>query len=68
MASCLFSSYLRRSDPEASRARDSENQPSKQLEQHHGERLDTGALRTPVGADSTLETVVAVHRAENASR
>lgn len=53
---------------EPSRARETENPPSKLLEQQHGERLDTGTPRTSVGADSSLEAVGAVHRAENTGR
>lgn len=53
---------------EPSRARESENQPDELLEQQHGERLDGGAARTAIGADTSLDTVEAVQRAENASR
>ena len=45
------------SPAEASRARESENQPNKLLEQQHGERLDFGATQAPIGADSPLAGV-----------
>jgi hypothetical protein len=51
-----------------SRARESENQPSRLLEQQDGERLDIEAPRTPVRADSSLETVGAINRSQNCSR
>jgi hypothetical protein len=50
---------------EVSCARKSEDHPNKLLEQQHGERLDTGALRAPVNADSSLEALGAVHGSEN---
>jgi len=52
---------------EASRAGTSENQPSKVLEHQHGERLDFGTAGAAGGADSTLETVGAVNRPQDAS-
>jgi hypothetical protein len=39
-------------------------QPNKLLEQQHGQRLDTGTQGTTIGADSELETVGAIDRAE----
>lgn len=51
-----------------SRARESEDAPNKLLEQQHAEGLDLGAPRPPVSADSALETVGEVHRAENLTR
>jgi hypothetical protein len=42
---------------ELSRARESEKQQSKLLEQDNGERVDTGTRSTTIGADSTLATV-----------
>jgi hypothetical protein len=47
---------------EPSRARESEIQPNKLLEQQHGDRLDTGASRTAISADSSLEAVEARDR------
>lgn len=56
------------SPAEASRARETENSPSKLLEQQHGERLDPRAPPTSNSADSSLETVGAIHRADDGSR
>jgi hypothetical protein len=50
---------------EPSHARETENQPSKLLEKGNGERLDTGAPRGPVCADSSLEAVGAIDWPEN---
>jgi hypothetical protein len=50
---------------EPSRAEKSENQQSKLLEQSDGERLEFGAKGAAVGANTPLETVGAVDRAEN---
>ena len=44
------------------RAEKSKNQPNKVLEHQHGERLDFGTAGAASGADSTLETVGAIHR------
>lgn len=52
----------------ASRAEESGYQPNKVLEHQHGERLDSGAAGASGGADSQLETVGAVNRAEVGSR
>jgi hypothetical protein len=49
---------------EGSRARETENPPNKLLEQQHGKRLDTGALRAPVDTDPPLETMGTVDRTE----
>ena len=43
-----------------------QNSQSKLLEKSDGERLDFGKAATPVDADSDVETVGAVNRAENA--
>jgi hypothetical protein len=51
-----------------SRARGSENQPNKLLEQQHGERLDGGATPSAIGTDSAMATVEEVHRTKNFSR
>jgi hypothetical protein len=53
---------------EPSRARESESQPNKLLEQQHGEGLDTRAPRAPVEASSSLEAVEEVHGAANGKR
>lgn len=53
---------------ESSRARESENQPNKLLEQQHGERLDAGEAQAAVGADSRLATVGEFHGSENPGR
>lgn len=50
------------------RARESENQPSKLLEQQHEERLDGGTLQTPIAVNSNLEALGEVHRAKNGQR
>jgi hypothetical protein len=47
--------------PDASHARETENQPTKLLEQTNGERLDFGAKGAAVGADTPLETMAAVN-------
>jgi len=52
---------------DSSRARETENDRSKLLEAQHGKRLDTGTASAAGGADSPLETVAAVNRAENAT-
>jgi hypothetical protein len=52
----------------ASRARESENQPNKLLEQQHGQRLESGTLQATVGVDSPVAAVGQVHGAEVASR
>lgn len=51
-----------------SRAEKSENQQSKLLEQSDGERLEFGAKGAALGANTPLETVGAVDRAENDGR
>jgi hypothetical protein len=51
-----------------SRAGESEVNPNTLLEATHGERLDTGAEGTPGRADTDLEAVGAVNRAEKPSR
>lgn len=53
---------------QGSRARESENQPSKLLEEQHGERLDAGTAQATVGADSALATVDKVYRPNNRDR
>ena len=50
------------------RARETEIEQSKLLEQSHGERLDTGTAGAASGFDSDLAAVGAVHRAENPGR
>lgn len=54
--------------PEASRARESENQPNKLLEQQPNEWMDSGTAQAPVGADSALATVGTVHGSDNVRR
>jgi hypothetical protein len=54
-------------DP-ASRARESENQPNKLLEQQHGERLEPGTVQAAGGADQALATVGEVNGTANAAR
>jgi hypothetical protein len=54
--------------PPSSRAREIENQPNKLLEQTRGERLELGAKGTAIGADTSVETVGAVDRAEDNGR
>lgn len=51
-----------------SRARESENQPNKLLEQQHGERLDGGTPQAAVGADSAVAAVAEVHRTADDGR
>ncbi len=51
---------------EASRARETENQRSKLLEQQNGKRLDGGTMHAAVGADTELAAVGEVHGTENA--
>lgn len=51
-----------------SRARESENQPNKLLEQQHGERLDPGTAQTAVGVDPSLEAVAEVDRTQDRGR
>ena len=46
-------------------AREIQCEPSKLLEQTHGERLDTGAASQAIGSDQAMATVGAIHRAEN---
>lgn len=53
---------------EASRARESENQPNKLLEQQHGERLDGRTVQASVGADPAVDTVGEVHRTADPQR
>lgn len=53
--------------PESSRARESENQPNKLLEQR-SDWMDTGATQATISTDSALEPVGEVHRAANAGR
>jgi hypothetical protein len=53
---------------EPSRARETENQQSKLLEQTHGERLDTRAPETTGGVNPQLETLGAVQRTKNGGR
>jgi hypothetical protein len=53
---------------EALRARESENQPNKLLEQQHGERLDGGTAPATLGADSAMAAVAQVYGATNADR
>ena len=50
---------------QASRGREVEKAPTQLLETLPGERLESGTAATPSGADSHLETVGAVHRAED---
>ena len=52
----------------ASRARESENQPNKLLEQQHDRRLEPGTAQATVGADPAMATVAAVNGAANAAR
>jgi hypothetical protein len=53
------------SPTEASRARESENQPNKLLDERHGERLDSGTAKAPVGENSPLAAVGEVHGAKD---
>ena len=48
--------------PATSRARETENPPSKLLETDHGERMDAGTTSAATGADSALEAVGTIHR------
>ena len=50
------------------RARETENSPSKLLEELPSERLDTGTAATTSGGDSEMATVGAVHRTEVGNR
>lgn len=52
---------------QSSRAENSENPPTKLLEAQDGERLDTATTCTASGADTALETVGALHRADDGS-
>jgi hypothetical protein len=56
------------SKPDASRARDSENQPNKLLEKQREEWLDNRTVQATVGADSAMATVGARDRSEDGSR
>jgi hypothetical protein len=49
----------------SSRARESENQPSKLLEQQRNERLDCGTARAAGGSHSSVEALGAIHRTED---
>lgn len=49
-------------------AREIQSEPSKVLEQSHGERLDTRAAGKAVGSDPAMATVGAIHRPENGDR
>lgn len=51
-----------------SRALENENQQTQLLKVDHGQRLDTGTTGATIGADTHLETVGAIHRAEVGSR
>jgi hypothetical protein len=53
---------------EPSRGENSKNRQSELLEQSDGERLEFGAKGAAVGANTPLETVGAVYRAENDGR
>jgi hypothetical protein len=53
---------------EPSRTREIQSEPSKLLEQTHGERLDIGAAGQASGSDPAMATVGAIHRPENGSR
>ena len=50
---------------EPSRARETQSEQSKLLEQTNGERLYTGATGAAVDADTHMETLGAVHGAED---
>jgi len=54
--------------PEPSRARESENQPNKLLEQQHGNRLDFGATQATIGADPSVAAMGKIDGTENARR
>lgn len=49
---------------EPSRARENQNLPNRLLEKTDGERLDFGKAATPVNADSDLEAVGEINRAD----
>ena len=49
-------------------AREIPSEPTKLLEQTHGERLDTGATSQAVGSDPAMATVGTIHRPENGGR
>ena len=51
--------------PPARAHEESSNQSNELLEHHHGERLDTGAAGQASRGNQALETVGAVHRAED---
>jgi hypothetical protein len=53
---------------ERSRARESENQPSKLLEQQRNEWMDTRATQAPIDADSAVAPVGEVDGTANAAR
>src|SRR3569833_1380474 len=64
-ANVALGAQLINNDPEpsqeqSSRARESQNQPNKLLEQQYGERLDAGTVRATVGANSALATVAEI--------
>jgi hypothetical protein len=56
------------SGPVRARTRKSQDSPSKLLEEHDVERLDTGAQSAPVGTDTKLAAVGAVHRTKKRNR
>ncbi len=51
---------------DGSRARETKNRQSKLLEAQDGERLDTSATRTTIGADSDMAPVGEINRPKNA--
>ena len=53
---------------EPSRTREIQSEPSKLLEQTHGERLDTRATSATSGSDPAMATVGPIHRPENDGR
>lgn len=53
---------------EPTRTRGIQSEPSKLLEQTHGERLDTGTAGQAIGGNPAMATVGAVNRSENGGR
>jgi hypothetical protein len=54
--------------PDASRARESENHPNNLLEKSNGKRLDFGAAHSAGGANTSLEAVGALNGAKVGGR
>jgi len=53
---------------EATRTREIQSEPSKLLEQTHGERLDTGAAGQAIGSNPAMATVGTFDRPANGGR